>query len=133
MGIFIAPRRSAPFPFLLPPAGRKIKMGGRERAFREEREMEVSARALNIQGSGKGIAEVNLEAATFRNISGEKWLECLWWSCFRSFGSVCGRAGVCCSDVYCILCQRISRTIKFCSARSLRKALRPFGCVWCRG
>ncbi len=124
MGIFIAPRRSPPFPFLLPPPGRKIKMGGRERAFREEREMEVSARALNIQGSGKGIVEVNLEAP-FRNISGEKWLEC-------SFGSVCGRAGVCCSDVYCILCQRISRTIKFCSARSLRKALRPSGCVWCR-
>ena len=44
MGIFIAPRRSSPFPFLLPPPGRKIKMGGRERAFREEREMEVSAR-----------------------------------------------------------------------------------------
>ena len=88
MGIFIAPRRSSPFPSLLPPPGRKIKMGGRKRAFREEREMEVSASALNIQGSGKGIVEVNLEAAPFRNISGEKWF---WWSCFRSLSSVCGR------------------------------------------
>ncbi len=69
-------------------------MGGRKRAFREEREMEVSARALNIQGSGKGIVEVNLEAP-FRNISGEKWLECslvvvfsFFWLCLRAGGRV---------------------------------------------